>query len=323
MTSRTCCVATSCRVAALRRRGGAAARGGAPRSDGTTASADSTGEVGPSDTVVPFTALHQAGHRHAGPGPHGLRRLRHRLAADVDAVKAVLGTWAAPRRRDHGQGLPIGAIEHHPERPPIDTGEAFGLTAGNLTITVGFGPSSSTNVSGCSGGGPSCCRDLPTFRNDVIKPEISGGDLCVQACSDDPQVAFHVIRNFARIGRGVVTLRWSQLGFGRTSSTSIAQDDAAQPDGVQGRHQRHQGRDAADIDRFVWVGDDADQPWLAGGSYLIARRIRMLIESWDNTSLAEQERVIGRNQAPAAPRSAACESSTPSTSTPPTPTATR
>ncbi len=66
-------------------------------------------------------------------------------------------------------------------------------------------------------------RDLPTFRNDRIDPAISGGDLCVQACSDDPQVAFHVIRNFARIGRGAVTLRWSQLGFGRTSSTSVAQ----------------------------------------------------------------------------------------------------
>ena len=148
---------------------------------------------------------------------------------------------------------------------------------------------------------PELLRDLPTFRNDVIRPEISGGDLCVQACSDDPQVAFHVIRNFARIGRGVVTLRWSQLGFGRTSSTSVAQDTPRNLMGFKDGTNDIKAENAIDMNRFVWVGDDADQPWLAGGSYLIARRIRMLIESWDNTSLAEQERVIGRNRTSGAP----------------------
>ena len=46
----------------------------------------------------------------------------------------------------------------------------------------------------------------------------------MQACSDDPQVAFHAVRNLARIGRGTVAMRWSQLGFGRTSTTSRSQD---------------------------------------------------------------------------------------------------
>ena len=46
----------------------------------------------------------------------------------------------------------------------------------------------------------------------------------MQACADDPQVAFHAVRNLARIGRGIVVMRWSQLGFGRTSSTSTAQE---------------------------------------------------------------------------------------------------
>ncbi len=55
------------------------------------------------------------------------------------------------------------------------------------------------------------------------RPERSGGDLAVQACSDDPQVAVHAIRNLARIGFGTTSVRYSQLGFGRTSSTSRAQ----------------------------------------------------------------------------------------------------
>jgi deferrochelatase/peroxidase EfeB len=48
----------------------------------------------------------------------------------------------------------------------------------------------------------------------------------VQACSNDPQVAVHAIRNLARLGMGVVSIRWSQLGFGCTSSTSRDQATA-------------------------------------------------------------------------------------------------
>src|SRR6218665_3615012 len=40
---------------------------------------------------------------------------------------------------------------------------------------------------------------LPRFQGDALKPELSGGDLCIQACSDDPQVAVHAIRNLSRI----------------------------------------------------------------------------------------------------------------------------
>ena len=39
-------------------------------------------------------------------------------------------------------------------------------------------------------------------------------------------------------------LRWSQLGFGRTSSTSTTQVDPAQPVRLQGRHRQPQGRGA-------------------------------------------------------------------------------
>lgn len=64
---------------------------------------------------------------------------------------------------------------------------------------------------------------LPKMVNDFLDPAISRGDVCIQACSNDPQVAVHAIRNLTRLAFGRAQIRWSQLGFGRTSSTSTKQ----------------------------------------------------------------------------------------------------
>ena len=48
------------------------------------------------------------------------------------------------------------------------------------------------------------------------------------------------------------------------------------------------------LNKHVWVGQETDQPWLRGGSYLVARKIRMFVENWDRDYLRDQENVIGR-----------------------------
>ena len=109
---------------------------------------------------------------------------------------------------------------------PTTPARRSGSTCRALTITFGFGPAlfeRGDDRFGLAARRPAraapICRALPA---DALDPAISGGDLCVQACSDDPQVAFHAVRNLARIGRGTVVMRWSQLGFGRTSTTTAS-----------------------------------------------------------------------------------------------------
>ncbi len=109
----------------------------------------------------------------------------------------------------------------------------------------------------------------------------------------------HAIRNLARIGFGKVAIRWSQLGFGKTSSTT----DAQTPRNLMGFKDGTRNIAGTEPDRlkkFVWVGEGEGPAWMTGSSYLVARRIRMNIETWDRTSL--QARVVfGRDKGEGAP----------------------
>ena len=135
----------------------------------------------------------------------------------------------------------------------------------------------------------------------------------VQACANDPLVSFHAIRNLARIGRGVVALRWSQMGFGRTSSTDSAQRTPRNLMGFKDGTNNVVAEDTAALRDHVWVGDHDDPEWMRGGSYMVVRRIRMLLEIWDRSTLADQENTIGRVKNTGAPLARAT-STTPSRS---------
>ena len=227
---------------------------------------------------------------------------------------ALLKAWTTAAER-MTQGLPAGPIgptEGAPLVPPDDTGEAIGLPPGGLTITFGFGPGMFRDGRGRDRYGladrqPEALVDLPHFPGDALDPQRSRGDLCVQACSEDPQVAFHAVRNLARIGFGTVAVRWSQLGFGRTSTTSASQSTPRNLFGFKDGTLNVKAEDSDDLASYVWVGDDDGQDWLAGGSYLVARRINMHVETWDRQGLRPQEDVIGRTKDTGAPLSGGTE----------------
>ncbi|MDL9938479.1 iron uptake transporter deferrochelatase/peroxidase subunit [Gordonia sp. ABSL1-1] len=273
------------------------------------------GEQTPADTeVVAFRGTHQAGIVTAAQD-----RL-HFVAFDVttdsrDELVALLKRWtAAAERMTRGEETePGGATGLGDYTPPTDTGEALDLHPARLTLTIGFGPGlfgpsvaypDRPDRFGIADRKPAVLQDLPMFAGEKIDPGRSYGDICVQACADDPQVAVHAIRNLARLGMGVVAVRWSQLGFGRTSATTKAQQTPRNMFGFKDGTANVRAEETDLLDKWVWV-EGADNPagaqWMTGGTYLVTRRIRMDIEAWDRTHLLEQEVVIGRDKRVGAP----------------------
>ena len=236
----------------------------------------------------------------------------------ADLIQLLIDWTEAAARMTQGFGAgELGPTSGSYAAPPDDTGEAIGLPPSGLTITFGFGPSLFSREGrdrfGIAARQPAALQRLPHFPGDNLDPERSDGDLCIQACADDPQVAVHAIRNLARIGFGRAAIRWSQLGFGRTSSTSTGQATARNLFGFKDGTMNLKAEDPVPVDQHVWVprGADARADWLSGGSYLVARRINMTIETWDRQPLREQERVIGRTKAEGAPLSGGGEFSQP------------
>ncbi|SDL42831.1 iron uptake transporter deferrochelatase/peroxidase subunit [Microbacterium azadirachtae] len=236
--------------------------------------------------------------------------------ASRDDLISLLQDWSYAASR-LTKGLDVsaaGAVGGSPEAPPDDTGEAQGLTAAGLTLTIGLGPSlflAEGDRFGIASRRPAVLAELPGFVGDALDAAYTGGDLCIQACADDPQVAVHAVRNLSRIAFGRARLRWSQLGFGRTSRTSADQQTPRNLFGYKDGTANILADDAKALAEHVWVGEEDEPQWMGGGSYLVARKIAMLVETWDRLRLAEQDRTIGRAKGSGAPLSGGGETTEP------------
>ncbi|WNM25148.1 iron uptake transporter deferrochelatase/peroxidase subunit [Demequina capsici] len=237
----------------------------------------------------------------------------HFAAFDVttgsrDELIALLRSWTQGAAvLMTGTELGDGAAGGSPLAPPDDTGDATGLPASGLTITFGFGPSlfskDGEDRFGIADRQPSQLADLPHFAGDTLEDRLTGGDLCIQACADDPQVAMHAIRNLSRLAFGVASVRWAQLGFGRTSSTTRDQTTPRNLMGFKDGTRNLRAEDTDNVARWLWADAADGQEWMAGGTYLVARKLRILAEVWDRASLSEQEATVGRAKGSGAPLS--------------------
>src|SRR5829696_2024607 len=156
---------------------------------------------------------------------------------------------------------------------------AEAMTRDGLTVTVGLGPGAFARRER-----PFALAELPPFRGDDLAPATCGGDVCVQVCGDERAAADDAL---AALTAGAA-VRWSQAGVGGPRTLLGFRDGLAIP------------RRGKELDRHVWVGR-GDRSWMAGGTYLVVRRIRVDLAAWRALSMAEQERVIGRHRASGAP----------------------
>jgi deferrochelatase/peroxidase EfeB len=261
--------------------------------DRVVGAATSGGETGDaSAAAVPFFGRHQAGI--VTPQQSELSFAAFDLTTSSrGALRRLLQRWT-----DAAAALTAGR-----QFAAGDPAEAAGLSPSRLTLTFGFGPTmfeqDGRDRFRLASRRPQLLAPLPAFPGEELDPASSGGDLCVQACADDRQVAFHAVHLLSRLAGEDARLRWVQNGFweamlpGRPTARNLL--------GFKDGTSNIGTADTAALNRFVWV-QPADRPaWLHGGSYLVVRRIETVLESWDSLTLAQQERAIGRHKNSGAP----------------------
>lgn len=277
--------------------GGAAALLVQPASLLEKANAAANPACDPHSSVNPF-GIHQAGITTSAPEHLQLAAFdlvpgttRQQLVELLQAWQGAIGLLT--------RGLPLPDAGE-PDKAPADTGEALSQRADRLTITIGFGPSLFDARFGLADQRPAALVDLPAFTGDAIDPARSNGDLSVQCCAETRLVAEHALRTLARLATGRATVRWTQAGFNEPPSNP-ADGAGRNLFGFKDGTANLDANDPARMARNVWV-DPADGPaWLAGGTYQVYRRVLMIVRTWDESVLSEQEDVMGRRRLTGAP----------------------
>ncbi len=256
----------------------------------------------------PFYGPHQGGIATVPQQSHTYFAAFDLTAKKREDVVALLQAWTKAAAR-----LTAGQTAQPMKDDPADTtapdgGAALGLPPSRLTLTFGFGPGlfikDGKDRYGLAAKRPAALVDLPRFNGDQLDPAHTGGDLSVQACADDPQVAFHAVRELSRLAYDAVEMRWVQSGFmpstpaGQTPRNLMGFKDGT--NNVQPGDPRNSPELPKGFDPVVWVGDEGPE-WMRGGSYLVSRRIRIALEHWDRTEEDFQEQVIGRHKYTGAP----------------------
>ncbi|MHD0396579.1 iron uptake transporter deferrochelatase/peroxidase subunit [Staphylococcus simulans] len=208
---------------------------------------------------------------------------------DKAAIQEMFKTWTKMSVKMMDGAL-IAKDSKNRLLPPEDTGEAVGLGASKLTLTFGVSRSFMQKV-GLSHKIPSDFKDLPHFPNDQLEKDLTGGEIMIQACANDQQVAFHAIHNLIRPFRDLIQVKWSQTGFVSGKPNETPRNLMAFKDGTINPRSNHEFKD------YVFINDG----WAKNATYCIARKIQIHIETWDRTALEEQEATFGRYRHSGAP----------------------
>ncbi|GKS13169.1 putative deferrochelatase/peroxidase EfeN [Paenibacillus chitinolyticus] len=220
------------------------------------------------------------------------------ISDNVDKLKQLLKIWT-----DKSAEMTAGRAlrETNGQQQVNSSEESTTDSSAKLTITFGFGSTLFTrNGIDRFGLGSQCpdeLRDIPSMPGETINSQISGGDICIQVCASDPTVAFHVIRNLAAASIEMAVIRWIQTGFIDESDGHTPRNLFGFKDGTANIElESEQGKE-----NYVWVDSSKGPAWMTNGTYLVARKIRMDMEKWEQTFDKKQEAIFGRSKNSGAP----------------------
>ncbi|QCQ89940.1 Dyp-type peroxidase [Rhodococcus sp. SGAir0479] len=247
--------------------------------------------------TVPFHGEHQAGVETPPPAHTTFVGLDLRPGTDRAALVRLMRVWT-----DDAARLTVGTGALADTEPDLATAPA------RLTVTVGFGPGV-FRAAGLDDRRPPWCRPLPAFEIDRLEPRWSDGDVLVQVGSDDPVTVAHTLRVLLKAARNTATVRWVQRGFRRARGSepegTTMRNLMGQVDGTVNPH-----AGTADFGQVVW-NDGREQPWMAGGTSVVIRRIHLDLDGWDELDRHGRDEVMGRRMSDGAPLTGESEHDTP------------
>jgi len=247
----------------------------------------------------PFWGLHQGGITTPAQG-YSYFAAFDLVATKRGDVAELMRRWTEAAAR-MSSGETAASLDRAAGGPGADSGDALDLPPARLTITFGFGAGlfvkDGKDRYGLAAQRPDALVDLPKFPGEQLVEERTGGDLSVQACADDPQVAFHAVRQLARLAYEVAQIRWAQAGF---IAGHGAEETPRNLMGFKDGTANPAANDAKLMETFVWVGNSGPA-WMRGGSYVVVRRARVALEHWDRMNVSFQEQTFGRHKYSGAP----------------------
>ncbi|MEY9214481.1 Dyp-type peroxidase [Thermobifida halotolerans] len=215
--------------------------------------------------------------------------VRENTGTAREAAATVLRSWAELATRLHEDG-------------PAEGTAATGLLPASLMVTVGLGGSLLQAI-GAADRRPDALADLPEFSTDELRPRWCGGDLLLQIGAEDPMVLAAAADELVAASTRTTTVRWALRGFRHTAAA--ARNPDATPRNLMGQIDgtANPAQDHALFDRTVTAREARDpaHAWMDGGSYLVIRRIRMLLDEWRGLDVPARERVLGRRLDTGAP----------------------
>ena len=226
------------------------------------------------------------------------------LADPVPAFGILLAFDLTPAaRRDHRSARAAAAdflrdVSRLPGPTATGPGPAgLDLTPANLQVTPGVGATLLT-AAGVGDRRPDAFVDLPRFAVDRLDERLCGGDLVVQVGAEDPMRLAGAVQQVLALAGDHVRLRWSRSGFRATSAASRTPEGA--PRNLMG-HRDGSANPRLGTPLWDYTVRVRTAGWMADGSYLVVRQVRMDLDRWFAHGVAARDRVIGRDTATGAP----------------------